>query len=89
MPEKLVKAVPWKEKNVVIVGAGLIGLEVAESLKAKGANITMIEMASQAMGNLFDSEMVFHLHNELKRNGVVLNTLETVREIKGNDPFRP
>lgn len=75
---------PLEGKNVVIVGAGLIGLEVAESLKAKGTNITMIEMASQAMGNLFDSEMVFHLHNELKRNGVVLNTLETVREIKGN-----
>ena len=72
-------------KNAVVVGAGLIGLEATESLKARGMNITMIEMADQAMGNLFDHEMVFHLHNELKKNGVVLKTLETVREIKGDD----
>lgn len=76
---------PLEGKNAVIVGAGLIGLEVTESLRARGMNITMIEMLDQAMGNLFDHEMVFHLHNELKRNGVVLKTLETVREIKGND----
>jgi len=76
---------PLEGKNAVVVGAGLIGLEATESLKAKGMNITMIEMAEQAMGNLFDHEMVFHLHNELKRNGVVLKTLETVREIKGDD----
>lgn len=76
---------PLEGKNAVVVGAGLIGLEATESLKAKGMNITMIEMADQAMGNLFDHEMVFHLHNELRGNGVVLKTLETVREIKGND----
>jgi NADPH-dependent 2,4-dienoyl-CoA reductase/sulfur reductase-like enzyme/rhodanese-related sulfurtransferase len=76
---------PLEGKNAVVVGAGLIGLEATESLKAKGMNITMIEMADQAMGNIFDHEMVFHLHNELKKNGVVLKTLETVREIKGGD----
>lgn len=76
---------PLEGKNAVIVGAGLIGLEVAEAFKAKGMNITMIEMMDQAMGNMFDHEMIFHLHNELKRNGVVLKTLETVREFKGDD----
>nr|WP_321396952.1 FAD-dependent oxidoreductase [uncultured Desulfobacter sp.] len=76
---------PLEGKNAVVIGAGLIGLEATESLKAQGMNITMIEMMNQAMGNMFDHEMVFHLHNELKKNGVVLKTLETVREIKGND----
>lgn len=76
---------PLKGKNVVVIGAGLIGLEAAEAFGAQGMSITMIEMADQAMGNLFDHEMVFHLHNELKRNGIVLKTLETVKEIKGND----
>ncbi|MCG8549123.1 MAG: FAD-dependent oxidoreductase [Desulfobacterales bacterium] len=76
---------PLEGKNAVVIGAGLIGLEATESLRAQGMNITMIEMLDQAMGNMFDHDMVFHLHNELKKNNVVLKTLETVREIKGND----
>lgn len=76
---------PLEGKNAVVIGAGLIGLEATEALKAKGMNITMIEMADQAMGNLFDHEMIFHLHNELKKNGVVFKTREAVREIKGNE----
>ncbi len=72
-------------KNAVVVGAGLIGLEATDALKAQGMNITMIEMLEQAMGDMFDHDMVFHLHNELKQNGVVLKTQETVQEIKGND----
>ena len=72
-------------KSAVIVGAGLIGLEVAESLKARGMNITMIEMMDQAMGTMFDPEMVYHLHKELKQNGVVLKTSERVEEFKGDD----
>jgi NADPH-dependent 2,4-dienoyl-CoA reductase/sulfur reductase-like enzyme len=76
---------PLEGKNAVVIGAGLIGLEATEALRAQGMNITMIEMLDQAMGNMFDHDMVFHLHNELKKNGVVLKTLETVREIKGNE----
>ena len=72
-------------KSAVIVGAGLIGLEVAESLKARGMNITMIEMMGQAMGTMFDPEMVYHLHKGLKQNGVVLKTSERVEEFKGDD----
>ena len=78
---------PLEGQKAVIIGAGLIGLEVTEALKNQGMDITIIEMMDQAMGNLFDHEMIFHLHNELKNNGVALKISETVKEIKGDDQF--
>ncbi len=77
---------PLTGKKAVIIGAGLIGLEVAESFKKHGMDITMIEMTGQAMGGLLDFEMVYHLHKELFANGVALKTGEMVTEIKGDDP---
>ncbi len=74
-------------KKAVIIGAGLIGLEVTESFKKQGMEITMIEMADRAMGGLLDPEIAFHLHNELKANGVVLKTCETVQSIQGDDQW--
>ncbi len=78
---------PLEGKKAVIIGAGLIGLEVTEALRNQGMDITIVEMMDQAMGNLFDHEMIFHLHNELKNNGVALKTSETVKEIQGDDQF--
>ena len=76
-----------KGKKAVIIGAGLIGLEVTESFKKQGMEITMIEMADRAMGGLLDPEIAYHLHKELKANGVDLKTCETVRSIQGDDQW--
>ena len=76
-----------KGKRAVIIGAGLIGLEVTESFKKQGMDITMIEMTDQAMGPLLDPEIAYHLHRELGANGVCLKTGETVQEIKGDDQW--
>ena len=39
-------------KNVVIVGGGYIGLEMAEAFRARQLPVTIVEMASQLMVNL-------------------------------------
>ena len=41
-------------RSAVVVGGGFIGLEVAENLMAKGLNVTVMDMASQLMPELFD-----------------------------------
>ncbi|MBI9092214.1 MAG: FAD-dependent oxidoreductase [Desulfobacterium sp.] len=74
-----------KGKNAVIIGAGLIGLEVTEAFKKQGMNITMIEMLDSAMGQMLDPEMAYHLHNELKSNGVTLKLNESAAKIEGDD----
>lgn len=52
-------------KRVVIVGAGFIGLEMAENLYNRGIFVTIVEMADQVM-NVIDYEMAAAVHNHLK-----------------------
>lgn len=39
-------------KKAVVIGAGFIGLEVAENLKAKGVKVTVIDFADQLLPNI-------------------------------------
>ncbi|MDO4488296.1 MAG: FAD-dependent oxidoreductase [Eubacteriales bacterium] len=57
-------------KNAVIVGAGFIGLEIAENLHAKGVKVTVVDMASQVLPNLFDTEMADYIRRHLQEKGI-------------------
>mgnify|MGYP001057051339 FL=1 len=67
----------WLERqqprSVAIVGAGFIGLEMAEAMHHRGLHVTVIEKASHALPPL-DAEMAVPVHAELKRHGVELIT---------------
>ena len=58
-------------KKVAVVGAGFIGLEVAEQLKERGLDVTLIEKIGQVLPPL-DAEMAEPLRRELLRQGVRL-----------------
>lgn len=72
-------------KNAVIIGAGLIGIEVTEAFKKQGMNITIIERLDHAMGELLDPEISHHIHQELKANGIIFKTGESVLKLEGDD----
>ncbi|MDD5316791.1 MAG: FAD-dependent oxidoreductase [Candidatus Cloacimonetes bacterium] len=55
--------------HAVIVGAGFIGLEMAENLHHKGIKVTIVEMAEQVMTPL-DYEMASAVHQHLKTKNV-------------------
>jgi NADPH-dependent 2,4-dienoyl-CoA reductase/sulfur reductase-like enzyme/rhodanese-related sulfurtransferase len=61
-----------KVKNVVLVGAGLIGIEMAEALVARGLKVTMVEMFDYIMPALLDEEMGRLAGKHLKAKGVNL-----------------
>ena len=46
-----------KSKNAVVVGAGLIGLELAESLYKNKLNVTVIEALPDILANTLDKDM--------------------------------
>jgi NADPH-dependent 2,4-dienoyl-CoA reductase/sulfur reductase-like enzyme/peroxiredoxin family protein/rhodanese-related sulfurtransferase/TusA-related sulfurtransferase len=58
-----------KPQRAVVVGAGFIGLEMAENLHKLGMNVTIVEMASQVMAPL-DYEMAAEVHQHLKTKEV-------------------
>ncbi|MDA3818764.1 MAG: FAD-dependent oxidoreductase [Prolixibacteraceae bacterium] len=62
-------------RHAVVVGAGFIGLEMAENLHDLGLNVTIVEMAEQVMTPL-DYSMAALVHQHLKTKNVefYLNT---------------
>ena len=74
-----------KGKHAVIIGAGLIGIEVTEAFVKQEMNVTVIERAETVLPELLDPEIAYHVHQELKANNVELKLNETVLEITGDD----
>lgn len=70
--------------NVSVVGAGFIGMEVAENLKEAGYNVTLIEAANQVM-RTFDEDMVQILHKELFDQGINLILGDKVTKFNNSD----
>lgn len=78
----------WAERpevtDVIIVGAGYIGLELAESFIRLGKRVNMIEMAERPM-MVMDADFTPLITDALTRYGVVLRTREAVKAISGGD----
>lgn len=58
-------------KRAVIIGAGFIGLEMAENLQEAGAEVAVVEMAGQVMAPI-DFSMASLVHEHLLQKGVRL-----------------
>ena len=58
-------------KRAVVIGAGFIGLEMAENLHEAGAEVAVVEMAPQVMAPI-DFSMASFVHTHLIRKGVQL-----------------
>ena len=56
-------------KSAVIVGAGFIGLEMAEALRERGLDVTLVEKVGHVLPPL-DAEMATAVREELARHGV-------------------
>lgn len=58
-------------QHVVILGAGFIGIEVAENLRHAGHNVTIVQSQPQILPQ-FDIEMIEPFQHTLEENGVDL-----------------
>ena len=65
-------------KNVVVVGGGFIGVEVAENFCHLGLNTTLIELSDQILAPV-DEEIAVIAQNEMKEHGVNLILSDPVR----------
>ncbi len=78
-----IKAYLAKEKPraAVVIGAGAIGLEMAESLARAGIAVTLIEKLAQVFAPL-DADMAAEVHAHLRQSGVCLMLGAEVQRIE-------
>ena len=68
------------KKNIMIVGAGLIGVEVAENLNHIGKNVTLVELSPSVLP-AWDHKFGNLAENVLKEHGINVLTNKTVKEL--------
>ncbi|BDY06815.1 CoA-disulfide reductase [Ferrimonas sp. YFM] len=75
-------------QDVVVIGAGYIGLEVAEALVHQGKRVRVIERAQRVLSESFDAEISELMEAELLRQGVQLHLNESVTALEGEGQVR-
>lgn len=71
--DRLTAALAAGPGTAVVVGAGFIGLEVAENLLARGLDVAVVELADQVLAPL-DPEMAAVVERRLVERGVTVRT---------------
>ena len=70
-------------KNVVVVGGGFIGVEIAENFCHLGLNTTLVELTNQILAPV-DEEVAIIAQNEMKENGINLILSDGVDYFENN-----
>ena len=72
-------------KTVVIGGAGVIGLEMALSLKEMGKEVIVIEMMDQVIPRIADKDMADPVQKYLEGKGIKFIMKAPIQAVKGKD----
>ncbi|MBN1376272.1 MAG: FAD-dependent oxidoreductase [Dehalococcoidia bacterium] len=72
-------------KKAVIVGAGLIGVEMAEALTIQGFEVTIVEALDKVLAALLDDEISDMVAKHLKDKAVILKLGQKITGFAGKD----
>ena len=70
-------------KNIAVVGAGYIGVELAEAFKRHEKNVVLIDAMDRSLSNYYDPEFTALMDKNLSDHGIQLEYNQKVQEIKG------
>lgn len=71
-------------KDVAVIGAGYIGVEIAEAAKRRGKNVRLFDALDSCLGEYYDREFTDRMSENMASNGVELHFSEKVQEFKGD-----
>ncbi len=72
-------------QNVVVIGAGYIGVELAEAFEMQNKNVTLIDAEDRIMAKYLDKEFTDMAEAEFTKRGVNLVLGQKVQKFEGND----
>lgn len=79
---------PRKIRKAVIIGAGLIGLEMAEALISQGLEVSVVEALDWVLPTLLDFEVAAYVEKHLREKGVKLLFRQRVTGFDGDQKGR-
>ena len=68
-------------RTAIIIGAGYVGLEMAEGFAARGMAVTQLQRGPEVLSTL-DPELASIVHDELVAHGVTVHTRTIVRSVE-------
>ena len=71
-------------KNAVIIGAGLVGIEMAEAFHRWGVNTTIVEMQDHVFPAFLDPEVALSVEKYAQGKGIDIRMQEKVQRFEGN-----
>jgi NADPH-dependent 2,4-dienoyl-CoA reductase/sulfur reductase-like enzyme/rhodanese-related sulfurtransferase len=71
-------------KRAVLIGGGLIGMETAEALFARGLHVTIVEMLDQLLPAMLDWEVAAFLEKNLRGRGLDIRLGQKVTRLEGD-----
>jgi len=72
-------------KSVAIIGAGYIGVELAEAIQLRGKKTYMFEADASILPGYYDEWVTTDMQQHMEKNGVAIHLEEKIEEIKGDD----
>ena len=75
-------------KSAVIIGAGLVGMELAEAFKTRGVAVTVIEMQERVFPTFLDPEVADAVAGYVTGQGIKLLLKEKVERFHGQEAVR-
>lgn len=80
-----IQSLGHKGKRAVVVGAGLVGLEVAEALMVRGCKVAIVEYLHNCILAMVDEDMAQMMADAIAKHGVKLFTNYQATEILGEE----
>lgn len=72
-------------KNVVVVGGGYIGVELAEAFKENGKHVTLIDTVDRLLNKYLDEPFSNDIEASMRHHGVEFALGQTVQKFEGTD----
>lgn len=72
-------------QSVAVIGAGYIGVELAEAFERRGKKVTLIDLSGTCLEKYYDDEFTDMMRDNLKEHGIDTQFGQRVIELKGKD----
>jgi len=79
---------PHRMKKAVIIGAGLIGLEMAEAFASQGLEVSVVEAMDWPLPTLLDFEVATYVEKHLREKGIKLHLGQRIVGFEGDKDGR-